>query len=184
MCYFTETTTRRVFKEDIPIFLREFGKRASVKKVFGFARATGKENWEAWLLAQPEYLPWLLESGADINAAGGLALVLAARHGEFSAVKRLLNEGAKENIDRALVESAEKGRYSIVDLLLKHGVNPCALDCLAIKVAAFNGCRAIARLLADNGANQIKEAMDKALMGGYPEIAWMLKDYILKNSGR
>ncbi|PIU80868.1 MAG: hypothetical protein CO140_00700 [Candidatus Moranbacteria bacterium CG_4_9_14_3_um_filter_40_7] len=167
------------FKGEVPIFIQEFGKRASVEKVFGFARAAGKENWQAWLLAQPEYLPWLLRNGADVNIAEGLALKLAAQEGHYSSVKALIGKGIKRTfIGEALVEAAERGWHSVVDLLLKNGVNPCVLDCLAIKGAAFNGHQAIVRTLADNGSEQIKEAISKASMGGYPEIAWMLKkDY-------
>lgn len=78
------------------------------------------------------FLVFLIEEGADINAAdksGKTALMTAVEIGNYTVIKRLLEAGANPNaMDRsgytAIIIAAEYADHAAFNLLAEHGANP------------------------------------------------------------
>lgn len=79
-----------------------------------------------------EIAKWLIERGADVNAANtyGTPLFKHARVGNYDICKLFIDHGADVNVENyagetALFDAADGGYYDVVKLLLEHGADPC-----------------------------------------------------------
>jgi hypothetical protein len=135
----------------------------------------------------------LLDSGANVNAQGGLygnALHAASAGGHEAVVRLLLDEGANVNAQggpygNALHAASAGGHEAVVRLLLDEGANVNAQDELyvnALHAASAGGHETVVRLLLDEGANVNAQggpygnAFLAASAGGHEAVVRMLID--------
>ncbi|KAJ7887644.1 ankyrin repeat-containing domain protein [Mycena olivaceomarginata] len=103
----------------------------------------------------------LINSGADPNAHGGMALLQASRDGHENAVRLLLKHGADVNTRdinywSAIAAAASGGHEQIVRLLIENGANvnaPGGQYGTALAEAADAGHENIVEVLIHNGAD-------------------------------
>jgi beta-lactamase regulating signal transducer with metallopeptidase domain len=111
-----------------------------------------------------EELKWLLDAGANVNAAvdgDGSALIVAAREGHFDAVSFLLDRNADPNLGvggdgNALIMAAREGHLRVVELLLARGASIEEVvpgDENALIQASSAGRLEVVKLLVARGAN-------------------------------
>jgi ankyrin repeat protein len=108
---------------------------------------------------------FLLDQGADVNADGGAALMIAAQNGHDAMVDTLLKHGANVNANigqgrTALMAAASGGHSAIMQTLLQHGAVVDAQDengWTALTWAARDSGQACVRLLLDRGASVTKK---------------------------
>ena len=82
----------------------------------------------------------LVRQGANINAQGGRAVILAAAKGQLEALSLLLTVNPSPlSINEALVEAASKGQIEAVKLLLRAGASSQFKGCGALLVALKSG---------------------------------------------
>lgn len=135
------------------------------------------QEWSGWVneYAQDGFTPlqlacffghqemalWLIEQGADINAAAknkqGVAPIHAtAANGNLTVVEALLKKGAAVNARQeggftALHEAANSGNAALARLLLAHGADATLTtdeDKTALEIAQAKGYQEVAALLA------------------------------------
>ncbi len=119
-----------------------------------------------------------------------LPLFVAAREGNLSEVKRLLDGGVNVN-ERdekgvtALLGAAAKGQYEVAKFLLKKGANVDEKNedgMTALMLVAAIGHSKVAKLLLDNDAdvnaadNNGLTALMRAMMRGHAEVTKLLLD--------
>ncbi|KAJ7603437.1 ankyrin repeat-containing domain protein [Mycena polygramma] len=149
-----------------------------------------KPNW-SWHTLSPLYLcswvgyiegvSFLLEHGADVNAAGGYfgsALQAAAARGNVDTVRLLLEHGTDVNAaggtyGSALQAAVVNGNVDIVHVLLDRGANVNTVGReygSALQGAASNGHKDIVRILLEHGTdvNAVDRDGDSALQ----DAAW------------
>lgn len=112
----------------------------------------------------------LLKHGANIDlqdTVGGTALSTALRYGQIEISKLLIEAGANDNLDAALMITAENGHLELCKILLSHGANVNAKDNYGITALMIAACRGeavlingksldglgICKLLLEHGAN-------------------------------
>ena len=85
-------------------------------------------------------------------------MVGASENGHFDIVKLLLEHGAKEHLEWALLEASVSGHTDIVKLLFEHGAELDEDDWFEVPVlveVSKNGHIEIVKLLLEHGAKNI-----------------------------
>ncbi|KAF7349461.1 Pfs domain-containing protein [Mycena sanguinolenta] len=110
-----------------------------------------------------ECIPWLLESGADINTVdeSGSTLSLASWVGNMDIVHLLIKNGANINLmagryDSPLTAASMAGHVDIIHVLLENGANINLAGReygSALVAASYHTKTKIVQLLLDNGAD-------------------------------
>ncbi len=126
---------------------------------------------------------------SPVTVAAECPLCDAAKNGDLSEVKRLLDNGAdvrtRVSYWTPLIEAAREGHSEVAKLLLDNGAivnyeGPSGLT--ALMHAALLGQSEVAKLLLDNGANVNHEnedsetALIEAARNGHSEVAKLLLD--------
>lgn len=83
---------------------------------------------------------FLIEDGADVNAARDCALIWASNNGNLEIVKLLVENGANihSNDDKAFRYAAEEGKLEVVKYLVDKGADIHALDDYAFVWSSYN----------------------------------------------
>lgn len=131
----------------------------------------------------------LINTGADINAAGGnygTPLIAASTGGHLEIVQLLLAHASDVNINgpigTALTSASSCGHFEIVQLLLTHGaaINTDARGGTALQAASSQGHLEVAKLLLKNhadvniGGEQNGSALTLASWHGHFELVQLL----------
>jgi ankyrin repeat protein len=96
---------------------------------------------------------FLVENGADVHEINDEALEFAALNGHLEVVKFLEKNRSKLNNDYLLMETAERGKYNVVEYLLEKGADPNGYNASALKNAIKQGHYDIIKLLLEKGAD-------------------------------
>ena len=134
----------------------------------------------------------LIAEGACPNAVkGGIpVLIIAAGHGDYQVVEKLVEKGADVDAgdadnNTALMKAASCNHSNVIQLLLCKGATVDAQGAFgwtALMHAARLGNEAAVKMLLNNGANPNvrdatnKTALDMAKEGGYAEIIRVLEE--------
>ncbi len=98
-----------------------------------------------------------LERGADVNALGSRALVLAARTGNLSLLEMLIGRGldVEKNLDAALCDAVYAGVAPMTARLLAMGADAHYADdyCLWLAAESMAPCHDVVPLLLEAGAD-------------------------------
>lgn len=103
-----------------------------------------------------EMVEYLLKKGVDASA--NCALEFAASYGHESIAQLLIDNGANlsdssDRLHKILIDAIRNGKYAVVELLIKIGVDITANEDEAFSIALkANTKKAILELLLDNGA--------------------------------
>jgi len=140
---------RRACEGAIEAFEERFPKGASLAEVVEACKADGKEEYAAWLMAQPETYKEAFRLGADIHADDDAALCWASQNGHLEVVKFLVSKGANIHAvdDRALQLASQYGHLAVVKFLVSKGANIHSDDDFALQVACENGHLAVVKAL-------------------------------------
>ena len=119
----------------------------------------------------------LIAAGANVDGGGGAALRLASANGHPEVVRVLLNASADPDEFEVLLVACGRGRLSVVQALLEHGVDLRAARDAALREACARGHADIAQFLIDHGANvhaDDDEAIQEASANGHAHIVQLL----------
>ncbi|KAJ3043987.1 hypothetical protein HDV00_003514 [Rhizophlyctis rosea] len=102
-----------------------------------------------------EVMKVLIEAGADINAASGIALRAAARGGHIGVVEMLVQAGADVHVgwDESLLMAARNGHVSVVQKLLQAGADVNAQEGQIVIAAARAGNASVLSVLLEVGGD-------------------------------
>lgn len=112
---FEYEVVERFGRKDFDVLLSYVAKRV---------REIGEENWEAWLLAQPEYCKFMLDTGTSPDLNDYFALEEASREGYTESIKLLVEAGADIDESVALECAVSKDQHKAIIFLLSLGAYP------------------------------------------------------------
>lgn len=150
------------------------------------AGRVSKQRGQASSVDRPPFdTPAHRRAGLRANARAQ-RMIPAIEAGDAAAVAALLAAGAHAN-DRAaahsdsplLVLASDYGHVEVVDLLLRHGADPCAVDTdgwSALHFAAARGNAAIVRRLVAGGASLVQKTAPVGCPGCSPLVLAVYND--------
>lgn len=158
------------------------------------ARQRGGYKQTALHLYVPfEIAKWLVDRGADVNAANtyGTPLFTHAGVGDYDICKLLLEHGADVKVENyagqtALFYAANDGHYDVVQLLLEHGTDPCHhtysfADRLTPLLSMLRGIDCVPEKKKAITAELLVNAQQE--QGGIPDAEWKQAQKIIAGIG-